>query len=126
MHFLMTNDVESFSIPLNRLDHDTAKEVYKVGLPRLLDVYARHEIKCTFYFTGESAEIVPEAVEFVLDHGHDIGCHGYDHSQEKAFDVMSFHEQVAELTKDKGVIGAIAGKVRDFRASTLRINELNI
>ena len=55
MHFLMTNDVESFSIPLNRLDHDTAKEVYNVGLPRLLDVYARHDIKCTFYFSFSSS-----------------------------------------------------------------------
>ncbi len=57
MHFLMTNDVESFSIPLNRLDHDTAKEVYDIGLPRLLDVYARNDIKCTFYFTGEMVEM---------------------------------------------------------------------
>jgi len=126
MHILMTNDVESFSIPLNRLDHETAKEVYKVGLPRLLDVYARHDIKCTFYFTGEIAEIVPEAVDLVLDHGHDIGCHGYDHSHEKAFDVMSFQEQVAELRKAKDVIEAIAGTVRDFRAPALRINESTI
>ncbi len=126
MHFLMTNDVESFSIPLNRLDHDTAKEVYKVGLPRLLDVYARHDIKCTFYFTGEIAEIVPEAVELVLDHGHEIGCHGYGHSHEQAFDVISFQEQVEELRKAKGVIEAIAGTIRDFRAPALRINESTI
>ncbi|OEU57323.1 MAG: hypothetical protein BA871_16420 [Desulfuromonadales bacterium C00003096] len=43
MYFLMTNDVESFSIPLNKLDIETAKEVYEVGLPRLLDLYARHD-----------------------------------------------------------------------------------
>ena len=122
----MTNDVESFSIPLNRLDHDTAKEVYKVGLPRLLDIYARHDIKCTFYFTGEIAEIIPEAVELVLDHGHDIGCHGYDHSHEKAFDEMSFQEQVEELKKAKSVIEAIAGTIHDFRAPALRINKHTI
>jgi peptidoglycan/xylan/chitin deacetylase (PgdA/CDA1 family) len=50
MYFLMTNDVDSFSIPLNRLDTATVKEVYEVGLTRLLDLYARHDIKCTFYF----------------------------------------------------------------------------
>jgi len=75
MYFLMTNDVESFSIPLNRLDPDTAREVYEVGLPRLLDVYAKTDIRCTFYFTGKMVEMVPEAVELVLDHGHEIGCH---------------------------------------------------
>lgn len=65
----MTNDVEIFSIPLNRLSPDTAREVYEVGLPRLLDAYAKHDIRCTFYFTGKIVEMVPEAVELVLDHG---------------------------------------------------------
>ena len=63
MYFLMTNDVESFSIPLNKLDTGIVKEVYEVGLPRLLDLYARHDIKCTFYFTGMFAEQSPESVE---------------------------------------------------------------
>ena len=48
----MTNDVESFSIPLNREDKSVVKEVYDVGLPRLLDLNAKHAIKSTFYFTG--------------------------------------------------------------------------
>jgi hypothetical protein len=43
MYFLMTNDEESFSIPLSKLDTGTAKEVYELGLPRLLDLYARHD-----------------------------------------------------------------------------------
>jgi peptidoglycan/xylan/chitin deacetylase (PgdA/CDA1 family) len=88
MHFLMTNDVESFSIPLNRYDVETAKEAYEVGLPRLLDLYARHDLKCTFYFTGTFAEQSPESVELVKEHGHEIGCHGYDHSPQRAFDYL--------------------------------------
>jgi len=52
MYFLMTNDVEGFSIALNRMDDNIAKEVYEVGLPRLIDLYARHDVKSTFYFTG--------------------------------------------------------------------------
>jgi peptidoglycan/xylan/chitin deacetylase (PgdA/CDA1 family) len=126
MYFLMTNDVESFSIPLNRLDNNTAREVYRVGLPRLLDVYSKNDIKCTFYFTAEIAELVPEAIESVLEQGHDIGCHGYDHSHIRTFDSMSLNEQVADLKKAKAVIESIAGRVRDFRAPALRINENTI
>lgn len=122
----MTNDVESFSIAKNRLDPAAAREVYKVGLPRLLDVYSKHDIKCTFYFTGELVEKIPEAVELVMDHGHDIGCHGYGHSHEHAFDSMSYAEQVAELRKAKNIIEGIAGKISDFRAPALRINEYTI
>jgi peptidoglycan/xylan/chitin deacetylase (PgdA/CDA1 family) len=126
MYFLMTNDVESFSIPLNKLDAETVKEVYEVGLPRLLDLYARHDIKCTFYFTGMFAEQSPESVELVKGHGHEIGCHGYDHSPEKAFDVLSYDEQVNELKKAKSAIEKLAGSIESFRAPMLRINEATV
>lgn len=126
MYFLMTNDVESFSISLNKLNADTAKEVYKVGLPRLLDIYSKHDISCTFYFTGRLAEIVPEAVELVMDHGHDIGCHGYDHSPNKALDLMNLDEQIGELQKARNVLESIAGRIYDFRAPALRVNEYTI
>ena len=72
MYFLMTNDVESFSIPLNREDREVAKQVYEVGLPRLLDLYARHDIKSTFYFTGMFAEQSPDSIDLVKGHGHEI------------------------------------------------------
>ena len=36
MYFLMTNDVESFSISMNREDGDVAKQIYEVGLPKTL------------------------------------------------------------------------------------------
>ena len=78
MHFIMTTDVESFSIPLNREDSDVAKQIYEVGLPRLLGLLARHDVQGTFYFTGKMAEMFPEAIELVMGYGHEIGCHGYD------------------------------------------------
>ncbi|MEA1906876.1 MAG: hypothetical protein U9N12_08005 [Euryarchaeota archaeon] len=37
---------------------------------------------------------VPEAVELVLDHGHEIGCHGYDYSLDRAFDLMDRQETI--------------------------------
>jgi hypothetical protein len=101
MHFLMTNDVESFSIPRNREDSEITKQIYEVGLPRLLDLLSKHDIQSTFYFTGMFAEQSPESVELVKEHGHEIGCHGYDHSPQRAFDVLSYEEQVNELKKGK-------------------------
>ena len=123
MYFLMTVDVESFSIPLNRCDFNTGRRVYEVGLPLLLDLLAKHDIKGTFYFTGEMAESFPESVEIVTEYGHEVGCHGYDHSPERAFDVLSYSEQVAELKKAKTAIEKVAGRVKSFRAPALRINE---
>ena len=73
---------------LNRPSPDTAREVCEVGFLRLLDVYAKTDRRCKFYFTGKVVEMVPEAAQLVLDHGHEIGCHGYDHSPDRAFDLM--------------------------------------
>lgn len=123
MHFLITNDVELYSIPMNKLDPGVADDVYKVGLPRLLDLYAKHDIETTFYFTGDFVEIKPEAVELVKDHGHEIGCHGYTHEINKAFDVLNYKEQVEHLTKAKKLIEDISGPIYAFKAPALRINE---
>jgi peptidoglycan-N-acetylglucosamine deacetylase len=120
--FLLTCDVESFSIPLNRCDNDTAHQVYKQGLPRVLELCAKHDIPATFYFTGELAEVVPEAIDLVKDHGHEIGCHGFSHEIDRAFDILSYEEQLSDLLKAKVIIESVAGTIKSFRAPALRIN----
>jgi len=122
MYFLMTNDVEAHSLSLNREDPGTVDQVRKVGLPRLLDLLSKHDVSSTFYFTGMFAEASPESVELVREHGHEIGCHGYDHSPQRAFDLLGYEEQVNELRKAKKVIEPVAGRITSFRAPALRIN----
>jgi len=119
----MTNDVEDFSIPLNRCDKRTAEEVYKAGLPRLLDLYSKYDIPSTFYFTGEFAEMIPEAIDLVKDHGHEIGCHGYSHEIDRALDILTYKEQLNELKKAKKTIESVAGRIESFRAPALRLNK---
>ncbi|RZN43508.1 MAG: hypothetical protein EFT35_01085 [Methanophagales archaeon ANME-1-THS] len=93
-------------------------------MPRLLDLYARHDIKSIFYFTGMFAEQLLESVELVKRHGHEIGCHGYDHSPNRAFDMLGYKEQVNQFKKAKRVIEELAGRIESFRAPMLRINEV--
>ena len=69
------------------------------------------------------AERSPESVELVKEHRHEIGCHGYDHSPERAFDVLGYEEQVNKLKKAKKVIEEVAGRIESFRAPMLRINQ---
>lgn len=123
MYFLMTVDVEAFSIPLNREDPGVVSQVHQEGLPSLLDLFSKYEVKGTFYFTGTFAEQSPESVELVREEGHEVGCHGYDHSPQRAFDVLSYEEQVSDLEKAKKVIEDAAGRIEAFRAPALRMNE---
>ncbi len=117
----MTNDVEECSIVNNNLNPHIAKKINEKGLPRLLDIYSKYDVRGTFYFTGTFAARYPESVQNVFDHGHEVGCHGYHHGKENGFDVLSSKNQFLHLTKAKKIIEDIVGEIEAFRAPALRI-----
>ncbi|NOU17093.1 MAG: polysaccharide deacetylase family protein [Bacteroidales bacterium] len=120
---LLTNDVETTSIANNNLSDAMGERVLKEGLPLLLQLYAEYNIKATFFFTGYIAEKFPEVVRMVLPYGHEVGSHGYSHKVDKAFDVLSFEEQVEHLRKSKSILEDISGQdVISFRAPAARVN----
>jgi peptidoglycan-N-acetylglucosamine deacetylase len=47
--------------------------------PPLLDLLARHELRATFFVTGERAEKHPDLVRKILSGGHAVGNHTYSH-----------------------------------------------
>ena len=68
---LLTNDVETTSIWHNKLRNETGINVYKYGMPRLLDLYSKYNIKSTFYFTGYIAKLIPDIVKMIIDEEND-------------------------------------------------------
>jgi len=68
--FDMETDVGSWTPFHEGLRHAT---------PAILDVFARHHAKGTFYFVGNSAREVPESLLAVRDAGHEIGAHSLFH-----------------------------------------------
>lgn len=122
MHFLLTNDVECYSFKTNNFEHSVAEDIYRDGLPKLLGLYSKHDIPCTFYLTADIVEIKPEIVDIIKAHGHEVGCHGLVHSNERALDLLSFDEQLRDIKKAKETIEKISGQVVSFRAPALRIN----
>jgi peptidoglycan/xylan/chitin deacetylase (PgdA/CDA1 family) len=51
----------------------------KVAIPRILDTFKKFQIKQTFFIPAWCMEQYPEAVEAILEGGHEIGHHGYIH-----------------------------------------------
>jgi peptidoglycan/xylan/chitin deacetylase (PgdA/CDA1 family) len=47
--------------------------------PALLDCLRAHGVHATFFAIGRRAAAMPELLDRILDEGHEIGCHSYDH-----------------------------------------------
>ena len=121
---LFTNDVETTSIWFNALRDETGLKVFKQGMPLLLDIYRRFNIKTTFIFTGYMAGLFPEVVKMLLNDGHEVGSHGKSHLPENGFDVMPFEKQKQHLAYTKKLLEDISGQeVISFRAPALRVGE---
>ncbi len=120
----LTNDVETTSIVNGGLRTETGIKVWKEGIPRLLDLYSKYNIKATFFFVADFAEQYPEIVRMVQPAGHEVACHGLTHDHERSFDVMSLTQQIKHLSKAKYILENISGEeVVSFRAPALRVNE---
>lgn len=124
MHFLMTNDVETTSLELNRPVDFMAEKVKNIGLPRLIGLYSKYDVESTFFFTAHIIKILPEIIDIVKENGHEIGCHGYKHEPEFFFDSLSLEKQIHYLELAKKIIEKESNtKIVSFRAPELLINE---
>lgn len=61
----------------------------RIAMRRLLRVFDHYCLKQTFFLPGWCIERYPEAVEMLLEHGHEIGLHGY------------LHERCNDLSRDE-------------------------
>ncbi len=120
---LLTNDVETTSIWLNKLRNETAFKVYREGMPILLDLYSLYGIKTTFFFTADIANLIPDIVKMIIKDGHEVGSHGKSHLPEDGFDIMPFEKQKKHLEYSKKLLEDISGEeVISFRAPALRVS----
>ena len=120
---LLSNDVETTSIWHNSLRDETGLKVFKEGMPLLLELYEKYNIKSTFFFTGYIAKLYPEVVKMVIPYGHEVASHGMSHKRGDSFDIMPLKRQIKHLKESKKILEDISGmKVVSFRAPSLRVN----
>jgi peptidoglycan/xylan/chitin deacetylase (PgdA/CDA1 family) len=49
------------------------------GTENILEILRRHTIKCTMFLTGQFIQNYPELVRQILDDGHEVGNHSFNH-----------------------------------------------
>jgi peptidoglycan/xylan/chitin deacetylase (PgdA/CDA1 family) len=66
------------------------------GVPRILDLLAKHGIAATFFVPGHTAAGHPEVVPAIIAGGHEVGHHGYIHLRT---DKVSAQDQRDEIER---------------------------
>jgi peptidoglycan-N-acetylglucosamine deacetylase len=108
----ITIDVEEDCPPML-----TSTRGMEEGLPKLLDLFKKEEIKATFFVTGIMAEQYPNLIDRISEEGHELGCHGYTHAR---FDRMGTEEVRIALRQAGKVLRKFSKRLVSFRAPNLR------
>ncbi len=58
----------------------------RVGVPRILEVLARHNVPASFFVPAVCALIDPTETERITGLGHEVGIHGFIHENNSALD----------------------------------------
>lgn len=91
-----------------------------VGIPRILAILARHELRSTFFVPGYTAHRYPDVVRSIVDAGHEVGHHGYLH---ETMTGLNESEEAAILDRASEVLERVTGTAPiGYRAPMWELN----
>jgi polysaccharide deacetylase family protein (PEP-CTERM system associated) len=121
----MTIDVEDyfhvsvFDGVIPRSDWDRLESRVCANTARLLDIFAEHRVRGTFFVLGWVAERFPDLVRRIAGAGHEIASHGYGHRLVYDQTTSAFCEDV---TRAKALLeDACGARVHGYRAPSYSI-----
>src|SRR6056297_3776834 len=79
----------------------------EVGVPRLLRLFKKYEMRTSFFIPGHSIETFPKEMEMIVAAGHEIGAHGYLHENPVA---MTPSQEEDVLVKSIELIKKLTGE----------------
>jgi polysaccharide deacetylase family protein (PEP-CTERM system associated) len=126
MHTILSFDVEEhhrieaavhLSVPVE-LQHQYAERMESTTL-WILDALGEKNQKATFFVVGQIAKTKPELIRAMVDAGHEVASHSWDHRRVHRFTPVSFREDVR--TSKDALEQAAGAPVVGFRAPTFSI-----
>ncbi|TKD49970.1 polysaccharide deacetylase family protein [Sphingomonas baiyangensis] len=79
----------------------------RVGVPRILDRLARHDVPASFFVPALSAMLDPDETRRIVDHGHEVGVHGWMHENNSLLDRDTEHDL---MQRARDVLGEVSGR----------------
>jgi polysaccharide deacetylase family protein (PEP-CTERM system associated) len=116
--------VEALSRAVPRKDWDAIPSRVEIGTDRLLDLFARAQVKATFFVLGWIAERHPAMIRRIVESGHELASHGVQHDRADRQTRAEFRADVRRSKKMLEDIGGVA--VSGYRAATFSIGASNL
>ena len=92
----------------------------RVGVPRVLELLARHRLRATFFVPGHTVESFPRETESILEAGHEVAHHSYAHVDPSQ---QSRDEEVADMDRALEVLERIGVRPLGYRSPSADLSE---
>jgi polysaccharide deacetylase family protein (PEP-CTERM system associated) len=126
----MTIDVEdyfqvsAFESYINKSQWDNLSHRVEQNTNRILDVLAENNVNATFFTLGWVAERYPQLIHRIINEGHELACHGYEHIRVTE---QSPEEFRLDIVKTKRLLEDLGGKeIKGYRAASYSIGADNL
>jgi polysaccharide deacetylase family protein (PEP-CTERM system associated) len=126
----MTVDVEdyfqvsAFESAVERDQWDQLPCRVEQNTRRILALFAEKDVRATFFTLGWVAERYPQLVRDIVDQGHELACHSWEHTRVTEQSREQFR---ADIRKTRQLLEDISGaRVIGYRAPSYSIGENNL
>jgi polysaccharide deacetylase family protein (PEP-CTERM system associated) len=126
----MTVDVEdyfqvsAFESTIDRQQWEHLPHRVEQNTNKILDLFAKHEVKATFFCLGWVAERYPSLIQRIVNEGHELASHGYQHTRVTEQTPEQFSE---DIRLSKRILEDISGRpIIGYRAASYSICAQNL
>ncbi len=111
--------VSAFAPHVDRRSWETTPLRVEANVDRILEVFANHKVKATFFTLGWVAERLPDMVRRIVAEGHELASHGWEHTRVSAQNPETFRN---DITRTRTLLEDIGGvPVHGYRAASYSI-----
>ncbi len=116
--------VGAFENTIAREDWDGLELRVGDNVARILDLFDAAGVKATFFTLGWVAERNKPAMRAIVERGHELASHGYDHTRVFTFTREEF---AADIAKARAILEDVGGApVTGYRAPSFSIDARNL
>lgn len=116
--------VSAFESHIDRTDWDALPCRVEGNTDRILQLFADHDVKATFFTLGWVAERYPQLVRRMIEGGHEVASHGYSHVRVTNQSPEAFR---ADVVRTKALLEDVSGReVQGYRAASYSIGASNL